>query len=119
MAKDRLKVAIEVEPFLGKVWIKMSGVKGFDRQLMIDFLRSLESATHLYTLKERMRQGYKLADCRHPKKRLVRRKHGIFCLKCGAHIKASKVRQRAQPIIEIKKAVAKAPVRRLHAVSDL
>lgn len=116
----RLTVKIELDPFLGKVWVKLTHYRGYDAGLLRAYVHELEKASHLYTLKERIQKGYKLADCRHPRKRLKRRKDGTYCLKCGSRIKASQVKLRAMPIVEIKKVLAKAPTRRvLRAVPDL
>lgn len=111
-----VEVRIGVTPFLGKVVVHFTRRHGATDYLLRGFLRKLESAAHTYSLMERINKNYRLADCRHPKKMVKRRKGGTFCLKCGARMEVARLRQRAEPIKEVKlRLVATPPVRRARA----
>lgn len=117
--KTPIEVVIEVDPFLGKVRVRAIRAKGANKGLMRAFLGTVEHAAHLYTLKERMQRGFKLTDCRHPRKLLKRTKAGTFCVKCGARMETKRIRQRAAPVIEIKRRLASAPVVRRLAHGEI
>lgn len=107
--RSPVEVSIEVYPEQGKVRVRALRWKGANKELLRAFLETVTKTSHLYTLKERIYNGFTLPDCIHPKGRLRRTRHGTFCTKCGKKMNTAKIKQRAVEILEIRRKLASAP----------